>query len=132
MEYLYGKSVVDTAHALAFERVNIEVVTAFVRQLADYRFGSNEQPLLTSHTDLSEWELTDVAAIWHGYRYGVPGLGPNDFYGRGYKSLKDFQDRSYHWREGLEGPNPIFIGDDAKDSITDAVPFLQCYRSKCD
>ena len=66
------KSIPDWSivYELTDPEVDIEAVAATVRTLADYRFGSNELPLLSSHTDLSQWSLTDVVVIWHGYRYG--------------------------------------------------------------
>jgi hypothetical protein len=126
------KSIPDwsVVYELTDPEVNIEAVAATVRTLADYRFGSNELPLLSNHTDLSEWSLTDAAVIWHGYRYGVPQpAGPRDR-GQGFEDIEYFQDRDYTWRTGLQ--KGIFLGNDAERSIREAIPFLQCYMERCD
>jgi hypothetical protein len=96
--------------------------------LADYRFGSGGEPLQTDHSDLSKWTLTDAAAVWHGYRYGVPKVSPEG-QGLGFETLSDFQDRSYSWSEGIR--RSIFIGDYAEESVSGAIPFLQCYLVGC-
>ena len=73
---LHGRSTADVAFELIFDERNIQVVTAYVRMLADYRFGAERQPLLQSHADLSQWTLEDALALWHGYRYGVQNVSP--------------------------------------------------------
>jgi RHS repeat-associated protein len=70
----------------------VKTIAAYVRQLADYRFGSNGRPLMQTHAILAEWTIVDAVAIWHGYRYGVPRVSPG---GQGFLSLEDFQNRSY-------------------------------------
>jgi RHS repeat-associated protein len=122
---------VTIIYNLVQNELNVEVVTAFVRQLADYRFGSNGQPSLEGHSDLSVWTLTDAAVIWHAYRYGAREVSLKD-YDRGFRRLSDFQDRDYTWVEGLQGAEPKFIGWDAESNIRDAIPFLRCYLEQCD
>ena len=109
----------------------IEAVAATVRTLADYRFGSNELPLLSSHTDLSQWSLTDVVVIWHGYRYGsASACGAKRPRARVLKTLntpktaitlgeQGFKD-GYSWETM---PNAAFVR---------RFPFLQCYMDRCD
>ena len=81
----------DLAFLLTLEEENIQVVAAYARMLADYRFGAERQPLLQSHADLSQWTLEDALALWHGYRYGVREVSPSaEKYGF---ELKDFQTR---------------------------------------
>jgi RHS repeat-associated protein len=117
--------------SLASNEFNVEAVSAFVRQLADFRFGINGQPHLGNHSDLSEWTLTDAAVVWHGYRYGVPNVSLEG-YGLGFENTEDFQDRSYTWSRGLQESPAIFIGTGAENSIRGAIPFLRCYLAKCD
>jgi hypothetical protein len=128
--YLHDLPRTEIPRLLTIQEVNINAVAAFVRQLADYRFGFNQQPSLRDHSDLSEWTLTDAAAIWHAYRYGVPEAGPENWT-QGFRNLADFQDRDYNWQEGLQGDEPKFIGRDAERSIRDAIPFLRCYLERC-
>ncbi len=101
------------ASALVFDGYNIPVVAAYVRQLADYRFGSNGDPLQTDHSDISAWSSTDVLALWHGYRYGVKGVSPS---AEGWKNVRDFQNRGpFVYAPG---------GTDAAMNIAGAVPFV--------
>ena len=82
----------QTAFNLVRDDFNIRTVTAYVRQLADYRFGSHQQPLKTDHSDVANWTISDAVAIWHGYRYGVPGISPQgDGIQAGWRTLSDFQ-----------------------------------------
>jgi hypothetical protein len=87
---------------LTFDEENIEMVAAITKQLADYRFGSNGTPRLADHASLSKWTVTDAVAIWHGYRYGVPGVSPG---GSGFEVIDIFQNR----RNSILQPN-VFIG----------------------
>ena len=82
----------QTAFNLVRDDFNIRTVTAYVRQLADYRFGSHQQPLKTDHSDVANWTISDAVAIWHGYRYGVPGISPQGGgIQAGWRTLSDFQ-----------------------------------------
>ena len=111
---------------LVRHRQNVNVVAAYVRQFADYRFGSNGRPLTTGHADLSEWTMADAIAIWHGYRYGVPGVSPSaDEYG--FLKLEDFQDRSYSLDKLI---NSVLQGSGAQQSAWDAVPIFRKYLDR--
>jgi hypothetical protein len=109
-----NESDTSLASRLLDTNYSIQVIAAYVRQLADYRFGSNEQPLTESHADLSQWTLDDGLAIWHGYRYGVPDVSPG---GQGFRELIDYQDRTV-------ALSVVAIGDGAQGSITGAIPFF--------
>jgi len=100
---------------------SIRVIAATVRQLADYRFGSNGQPLTSSHANLAAWTITDAVAIWHGYRYGVPDVS---FRGQGFRSLDNFQNRTVSLEELL---NTIVIGTGAYESASNSVPIFEQY-----
>ena len=110
---------------LADDQFSIRVMAAVVRQLADYRFGSNGQPLTTSHANLAGWTMTDAVAVWHGYRYGVPEVSHR---GQGFRSLADFQDRSHTLHELI---NSTVIGVGGAKSARDSVPiFLKYFRMR--
>jgi len=109
------------AKRLTDDSMNIKVVAAYVRMLADYRFGSNRQPLTVDHADLSDWTLVDVAALWHGYRYGVPGVSPG---AEGFAHLSDFQRRTYGVNTLMQ---KVAQGDAAAESLEEAIPFLAYY-----
>jgi hypothetical protein len=51
---LHGLSKAAVLWELLDRQENLRTTVAFVRQLADYRFGSEENPDLRSHADLSE------------------------------------------------------------------------------
>lgn len=89
-------STTNLSSKLLNDSFSIRALTAQVRLLADYRFGSNDRPLLASHANLSGWTLADGVAIWHGYRYGVPRITPG---GQGFRSLGEFQDRTLNLEE---------------------------------
>jgi len=89
---LQSKSTEEIAALLTDREFNIQVAAAYIRQLADYRYGAEGQPLTADHSDLDAWTMADCAAMWHGYRYGVSGgVSPG---GQGF-SLEDFQNRLY-------------------------------------
>jgi hypothetical protein len=113
------------ARLLTVRDINIKVATAYVRMMADYRFGSNGQPLTVDHSDLSSWRIKDAAAIWHGYRYGVPTVSPD---GQGFEALADFQDRSY----GVVGLVEVATGEDKERSIYGSLQYLGYYFSRLD
>ena len=104
----------QTAMMLVRNDYNIQTVAAFVRQLADYRFGSGGQPLQTDHSDLAKWTLSDAVAIWHGYRYGVPGVSPG---GQGWRNLSDFQGAGRDVMGVVTGPGSV-------ESIMGAYPIM--------
>jgi RHS repeat-associated protein len=109
--------------ALTQEETNIWTATAIVRQLADYRFGSNRQPSTIDHSDLTKWTTADAVAVWHGYRYGVPDVSPG---GSGFESLTTFQDRSPR----LYQPG-VFIGLGEPDkSAYGSIPSFLHYLQK--
>jgi len=116
----------DLAFLLTLEEENIQVVAAYARMLADYRFGAERQPLLQSHADLSQWTLEDALALWHGYRYGVREVSPSaEKYGF---ELKDFQTRG----TDLEGLIRLAQGRGKEESLLGAVPYFLCYFQRCD
>ncbi len=111
----------EVAFWLTFDEVNVKVVAAYTRMLADYRFGERGEPKKKPHEDLAEWALEDALVIWHGYRYGVEEVSPrSERYGW---SLPDFQNRSVTLEELLN----LAQGPGAKESIRGAVPFFRCY-----
>ena len=99
---------------------NIRAIAAHVRQLADYRFGSNDQALTTSHANLSQWSLQDAIAIWHGYRYGVPEVSPGG--AAGFENLSEFQNRTYSLDELIYS---VVIGPGAQESTSNAIPIFR-------
>lgn len=117
----------DSRATLSFKlvgpRQNVNVVAAYVRQFADYRFGSNGYPSTVRHDNLSEWTMADAIAIWHGYRYGVPGVSPSasDY---GFTSLDKFQDRGFSLNELISS---VLQGEAAQQSARDAVPIFRKY-----
>jgi hypothetical protein len=115
------------AYMLIFHNTNIEIVAGYIRMLADYRFGSDGQPLATDHSNLADWTITDAAAVWHGYRYGVPDVSPDP--GRGFVSLEDFQDRSYSIYKLA-----FFMatGPHATNSIIGSIPYFLYYLGRRD
>lgn len=121
---LPNDSVPGIASKLTLDAFNIRVIAAIVRQLADYRFGSNRQPNMSSHSDLSQWKITDGVAIWHGYRYGVPDVSPN---AQGFLSLEDFQNRSFTLEELVQN---VVRGPGAEKSASDSIPIFEKYFSQ--
>jgi len=116
----------DLAFLLTLEEENIQVVAAYARMLADYRFGSREEPFLQPHADLSQWTPEDGLALWHGYRYGVEGVSPP---AREYGfSLESFQARG----TDLEGLIRLARGQGKEESILGAVPYFRCYFQRGD
>ena len=91
---------------------------AYIRMMADYRFGSNDAPLTQSHADLSQWTLEDGLAMWHGFRYGVHGINDG---GAGFDNVSDFQNRSLNTNQFFG----VIRGPDAWDSVHDAIPFFE-------
>jgi len=123
---LHERSTADVAFELIFDERNIQVVAAYARMLADYRFGSGGEPLLEPHTDLSQWTLEDALAIWYGYQAGVERVSPP---ARGYGfGIVQFQMRGL----GVEGLLQVASGGLKEESILGAIPYFQCYfeRSK--
>jgi hypothetical protein len=98
-------------------------VAAIVRQLADYRFGSDGQPNTSSHADLSQW-MIDAVAIWHGYRYGVPEVSVDP---QGFKNLEDFQNRTYSLYELVTS---VVQGAGAYQSASASIPIFEKYFSQ--
>jgi len=121
--HLHELSDFEIVQALAQEDSNIEVVTAYVRMLADYRFGSRGEPLKTDHSDLSRWTVTDAIAIWHGYRYGVVGVSPPG--AQGFDSVAEFQNRQPNFLTALDAG--IFQGSGAGASVLGAVSIMTHY-----
>jgi len=66
----------QVAWILTHDSYNIQTEAAYVRQFADYRFGADDEPLQVDHSYLGDWAITDAVAMWHGYRYGAPGVSP--------------------------------------------------------
>ncbi len=116
---LHELSTWEITKRLADPEFNVIVAAAYVRQLADYRFGSGGEPLLSSHADLSQWTLEDAIAVWHGYRYGIHGVTPN---WRG-MLLQDFQDRGYD----LDALVEVSMGVNKEESMYGAVPYFQLH-----
>jgi hypothetical protein len=108
---------------LLSEPGSIFVMAAHVRQLADYRFGSNGQPSLTSHANLSQWTITDAVAVWHGYRYGVRDVSPPSLK-YGFSTLEIFQNRHYDLNELV---NNVVQGIGAKDSAHESIKYFEAY-----
>jgi RHS repeat-associated protein len=98
----------------------VKAIAAYVRQLADYRFGSNGRPLIQNHTILAEWMIADAVAIWHGYRYGVPRVSPG---GQGFLSLEDFQNRGYSLDELVN--NVVQGRGNPSDSARRSIPIFE-------
>jgi RHS repeat-associated protein len=96
LDFSSGDDITKILYLLTVPESSAKVAAAIVRKLADYRFGSDELPLAVDHTRLSDWDLADAVAIWHGYRYGVPGVSPD---GQGFENLKEFQNRTYSLSE---------------------------------
>jgi hypothetical protein len=109
------------AHKLTDDQYNIKVVAAIVRQLADYRFGAGGVPLKMSHSNFSKWEMKDAVAVWHGFRYGVPGVS---YGGIGFEDLATFQDRCYSLDELI---NNVVKGPNAQESARGSVPYFSKY-----
>jgi RHS repeat-associated protein len=107
----------EVTKRLADPQFNVMVAAAYVRQLADYRFGSDGEPLLSAHTDLDQWTLEDAIAVWHGYRYGIHRVSPN---WRG-MLLQDFQNRTYD----LDTMVGVSMGLDKEANMYGAVPYFQ-------
>ena len=123
---LHERSTADVAFELIFDERNIQVVAAYARMLADYRFGAERQPLLQSHADLSQWTLEDALALWHGYRYGVQDVSPQaPEYGF---SLQNFQIRGTDLEELIW----LAQGRGKGESLLGAVPYFLCYFQRCD
>ncbi len=123
---LHTQSTADIAFELLSEQRNIQVVAAYARMLADYRFGAERQPLLQPHLDLSQWALEDALALWYGYRYGVQNVSPQaPEYGF---SLQNFQTRG----TDLEGLIRLAQGRGKEESLLGAVPYFLCYFQRCD
>jgi RHS repeat-associated protein len=127
MQEIRHESTPRIAYMLIFDNTNIEIVAGYIRMLADYRFGSDGQPLTTDHSNLADWTIVDAAAVWHGYRYGVPDVSPDP--GRGFVSLEDFQDRSYSIYKLA-----FFMarGPDATNSIIGSIPYFLYYLGRRD
>ena len=112
------------AFKLTLNAFSIRVVAATVRQLADYRFGSNGQPNTSNHADLSQWMIADGVAVWHGYRYGVPRVSVE---GVGFRSLEDFQNRTYTLDDLV---NNVVQGAGAQQSASASIPIFEKYFSQ--
>ena len=109
------------AHLLVPDDNNIQVVAAYVRVLADYRFGSNGQPRTTDHSNLADWTLADAVAVWHGYRYGVPDVSPG---AEGFEDLKAFQNRSYKLEYLIDF---VGLGSGARASMEGSEKYFKYY-----
>jgi RHS repeat-associated protein len=106
---------------LTLDAFSIRVVSATVKQLADYRFGSNGQANTTTHADLSLWTIADGVAVWHGYRYGVPDVSVG---AQGFKDLEDFQNRTYTLDELVK---IVVRGPGAQESASASIPIFEKY-----
>jgi hypothetical protein len=112
-----------TANVLSFDEESIETVAAYVRMLADYRFGQNSAPLQVDHPNLRDWTFTDAVSVWHGYRYGVPAVSPRG--AQGFGELSNFQNRNgFYVTLLLDG---TYQGIGASDSIRGSVPSFVYY-----
>ena len=107
------------AFTLTWNETNIDTVAAYVRMLADYRFGSNGEPSLVDHSDLASWTMTDAVAIWHGYRYGVSGVSPD---GSGF-NVSIFQCRSL----SMDMTVTVAEGAGKAESMYGAIPYFDYY-----
>ena len=109
---------------LTEDKFNIQYATGLIRLLADYRFAPFclGLPLKRSHADLAEWTITDAVAVWHGYRYGVPGVSIPEK-GLGFGKLSDFQNRTL----GLEELITIAKGVDKETSMRSSVSIFEKY-----
>jgi RHS repeat-associated protein len=114
----------NIAFKLTLDTFSIRVVAATVRQLADYRFGSDQQPNISNHADLSQWMIADGVAVWHGYRYGVPQISPG---GIGFEFLEDFQNRTYTLDELVTN---VVRGPGAQQSASASIPIFEKYFSQ--
>ena len=101
--------------------MNIKVVAAYVRLLADYRFGTGGAPSRGSHADLSGWTMQDAVAVWHGFRYGVPGAAPGT--ARGFETVEHFQNRSL----ALDMLVDMAAGIGKEGSMYGSVQYFQYY-----
>jgi RHS repeat-associated protein len=126
MQEIRHESTPRIAYMLIFDNTNIEIVAGYIRMLADYRFGSDGQPLTTDHSNLADWTITDAAAVWYRYRYGVPEVSPD---GAGFGKLSAFQDRSYSIYKLA-----FFMarGPDATSSIIGSIPYFLYYFGRRD
>jgi len=103
---------------LTNEQYTIRIMAADIRQLADYRFGSNGNPSLTSHTNLDEWTLEVAIAMWHGHRYGVRDVTPG---GRGFEDIDEFQERTIPLETLV---STVVQGPGAEESTRSAIPIF--------
>jgi len=111
---------------LARDELNIKTVAAYIRLLADYRFGSGGEPLMVDHSGLSGWTLADATAVWHAYRYGVPRVpAPGD---RGFERIESYQNRNLSVGEALN--QGIYRGTDAIRSVMVSLPGFQYYLNQ--
>jgi hypothetical protein len=101
--------------------VNIQVVAAYTRHLADYRFGSGGRPSASSHAGLAGWSVTDAVAVWHGYRYGVTNASPEG-YGRGFE-VNNFQRMNLN----LDMTADLATGPGKEDSMYGSIPYFEYY-----
>ncbi len=124
LEIQPGDTNADVAWYLVNDFNTVRVLAAHVRQLADYRFGSNGRPTTTSHSNLTEWTITDAIMIWHGYRYGVPEVSPPG-QGLGFKDLGAFQDRAKSLDQLIE--EGLLRGVDAYRSTHESISIFEKY-----
>ena len=101
--------------------MTIATVSAHTRFLADYRFGEERQPSLASHADVGDWSMPDAVAVWHAYRYGVQGVGPEGS-GRGF-TLYDFQNRDL----SVDMTIAVAAGPGKDASMRESIPIFQRY-----
>ena len=104
---------------LANDQYSVRVIAAYVRYMADYRFGSDGQSIQVNHSNVSKWALQDALALWHGFRFGVPLISPG---GQGFRNIDDFQKRNVSSDFLIEN---IIQGIDAKQSVRNAIPIFK-------
>ena len=119
---IWDRILVPPDYTMAVNRgVAIEYVAWIVRYLADHRFGTFNGVTITPaqhrHDDLSMWTVADVAAMWHGYRYGVIDLSPG---GAGFLQ-EDFTNRAV----SVEQLISIAQGNSGQQNIQQALPLIQ-------
>lgn len=124
----HTRSDASVAWRLAADENNIKTAVAYVKMLADYRFGQGGRPSKTDHSDLSAWTMADAVAIWHGYRYGVRPISPG---GSGFRSLRDFQNRTLSYNGALAAG--VYTGQGNPNmSIAGSVPIFNYFMNQDD
>ncbi|MGB8646733.1 MAG: RHS repeat-associated core domain-containing protein [Anaerolineae bacterium] len=131
-----GESRSSVGEKLVNEPFTIRFISAYVRELADYRFGTGGSALQASHSSLWEWTITDAVAIWHAYRYGAPKASPEG-QGLGFDTIYDFQDKSLSLDAFITSKVTKVKGSEvqvreAKDSARRSISIFQRYFAMAD